>query len=144
MHALSPLFVLLTQAASNALTKTDETYTVLLSETDRTVSHFYGLGIKTQDQALFVEYPTDPDADYELFKGRVYEAVGVLSAMCFAFFALGFIGIAFGEEHEHGVFGPGYLVPMFGVLVVATIYRAVRVPGLLPGDGGSWGRIDVA
>jgi hypothetical protein len=151
-HAFSRFFT--TQAASNALTKANETYTVDKQASPRPRNNFvsdrefYGLGIKTQDQALFVEYPTDPDVDYEVFKGRAYEAVAVLSSMCFVFFALGYRMFVVGGDLEIAVGGDVWVIPnvggcggfgwwvMFPVLVAATVYRAMRVPGSIPGDYG--------
>jgi hypothetical protein len=84
---------------------------------------------QTVVKALFVDYPTDPEADYLTFKGRVWEAVGVLTTFCFVFCLCLVACFVLADE------GSGYTAAtvMLGVLVVATIYRALRVPGLTPG-----------
>jgi hypothetical protein len=119
-------------AALNAQLESTEEYSVPLTNFDGGEAKFYGLGIQTVDNALFVEYATDPQADYGKFKSRSYEAVGVLTVFSFLFFSL----FAAGVDSEEERIAPMAMVAMLVVLVVATVYRAVRVPGLIPGDAG--------
>jgi hypothetical protein len=125
-------------AAANAQLGSSEEYTVRLTEGDGGVVKFYGMGITTAGSALFVDYPTDPEADYQKFKDRVYEAVGVLTALCFIFFCIFGLALCFDTDE---MLGPATVL-MLGVLIVATIYRAIRVPGLVPGDAGYHSIVD--
>jgi len=129
------------QAAYHALLDKDTQYDIYMNDNaahsqdsyaaaNGDVERFYGLGISTVAQALFVEYPNDPLLDYQNFEDRVYEAVCVLTPLCVVFFAL--LAAAYLDWIDWCL----AVCPIMTVLIAATVYRAQRVPGMLPGDGG--------